>query len=641
MFKAICRLCLADLMTMLLLFPSSKDLQAQGAPKWTGFARFTRISENDRGKHVWKMEANLVNDTGTATHTYTFSENNDGLKDAGSCSGSYKTTISGGYGEGTKLYGFWIPIPPCKGSSERGVWKGEDETSINVEGQTGDNPNLMSGSIVEKTEGSIDTWEWNFTRARDVELIVAPQNYDSWMPEPPLPANKYGNVLAIKLKVQSRNGGKANEKVSYFKLSLTSTSKQPGTTLNMPLDKANEEPDLRFMEHNNVQVLDATGQSIKLACKDGETGDANIVSFDGGGFTTLTVDAVLNDSTHLKGQLIKSGGEYDILIPKRSASSKIASAWLKQYPIVEDLFDDEVLPGNTNKGDGLTAYEEYRGVISKGQFKRLDPTKMELAVETKKEEANLFAAGLSLFEQATGIEIIPLYTDELTPERMLNKNHDYAHLTDQHAMRIRIGKLAGGILGENQPAQILDKSPKNSLNVIIDIAENKASFQRNNIAAKAAGMTLPYTETELINNTVAHELGHGIHLDHHGPPSVETGPTLTASDSSGYEIVGFNGRRLSIQPGKTFTIEGFIGKKGCDESGDLNCIMAYTSAYNWCHYVANNKQNRLVEYYKAVPFLKTGKGLCASASGTDINANNDFFGDAKSGDCRSKIKVKD
>ena len=636
MWKVIYPISIASINIMLLILLPYKIITAQAAPKWIGFARFTSVTENESGKHIWKMEANIVNDTGTAIHTYSFTENVDGLKDAGSCSGSYKTTMSGGYGEGTKLYGFWIPIPPCTGTSERGVWKGEEETAINIEGQTGDDPNVMNGSIIEKSEGKVMTWEWNFARVRDAELIVTPISYDAWMPEPPANGNKNGNVLAIKLKVQSRKGGQADEKVNYFKLTLSATSKQPGITLNMPLDKANDEPDMRFAEQTDVQLLDAMGQSIKLNCRDGATGDASIISFDGGGWSSLTVEAVLDDSTHLKGQLIKSGGEYDILVPKREASSKIASAWLKQYSKMDDQSDEEALPGNTNKGDGLTAYEEYRGVISKGQFKRLDPSKIELAVERTKNDT-LFTGGLTLFENATGIKVIPLDEGELTQGRLFNNNHGYAHVTDQYAMRIR-NKDLKGISGENQPASKLNKTPVKSAEVAIDIAENKRIYSTNKSAASKGGVKLPYSEADLINNTVAHELGHGVRLEHHGPPSVKTGPRLTANDRASFTIIDTDGKPILIPDTGGYTITGLIGAKGCEASGDLKCIMNYTSLYQWVVYPETNG-NKTV--YRAVPFIPVGKTLCTSSDGTGINEKGGFFGDAKEGDCRARIKVKD
>jgi hypothetical protein len=483
------------------------------------------------------------------------------------------------------------------------------------------------------------TWEWSFVRSRDAELIVTPQNYDAWMPEPPVKAAKYGNILGINLKVQSRNGGKADEKVNYFKFSLKATSKQPGVTINMPIDKASEDPDLRFMESEGVELLDAGGQSVKLICKDGESGSLGLVSFDGGGWTTLTVEAVLNDSTRLKGQLLKSGGEQDILIPKREASSKIASSWLKQYGSIGDQSDEEALPGNTNKGDGLTAYEEYRGVISKGLYKRLDPSKIELAVERKQSEENRFEGGFSLFAQATGIKIISFYEGELEPKRMINKNHDYAHVTDQHGMRIRDERLAEGVSGENQPAKLLNKTPGLSEKVVIDIEENKRIYRTNDTAGRSVGLRLPYSQADLISNTIAHELGHGIHLDHHGNPSIKTGLTLRSIDTLNFEVFNTVGQKMSIKSGESFTVSGSVGGKGCEESGDLNCIMAYTSLYQWVAYMGTNNGNRTV--YRAVPFLPVGKSLCTSIVGTGINSNNGFFGDAKVGNCKAQIKVKD
>lgn len=639
MFQAIYAPYATVCVMLLFIITLPNDLIAQSSPKWTGFARFTSIKKDEHGISTWKMEANLVNDTGTATHSYSFSYNEKDRKDAGSCSVVGKTIMSGGYGEGTKFYGFWIGVPDCLGVSEKGHPLGMEATAIVVDGQTGDNPNIMSGSKVDKMEnlGTVWTWEWHFVRSRDAELIVTPQNYDAWMPEPPKNSSKYGNILPVKLKVQSRRGGKADEKVNYFKLSLAATSKQPGITINMPLDKADEEPDLRFVEAEDVELLDAKGQSIKLKCRDGETGSVGLVSFDGGGWTTLTVEAILNDSTHLKGQLIKSGGEYEILIPKRDASSKIASAWLKQYSKMEDQSDEEVLPGNTNKGDGITAYEEYRGVISKGQFKRLNPSKMELAVERKEIQEKLFQGGLSLFEKATGIIVLPIYEDELEPGRVLNINSGYGHAQSQHAMRIRDDSLNVGIPGENQPAATLHKTPGMSIKVVIDIKQNKQIFESNKNSAITGKSKLPYSETDLINNTIAHELGHGVHLEHHGPPSGRTGPSLTASDRSRFKILGIDGTSVQI-PNSGYNIKGSVGVAGCEASGDLICIMSYTSLYQWIVYTEPNSSKTV---YRSVPLIAVGQTLCSSAKGTGINANGGFFGDATLGNCRAQIKVKD
>jgi hypothetical protein len=60
--------------------------------------------------------------------------------------------------------------------------------------------------------------------------------------------------------------------------------------------------------------------------------------------------------------------------------------------------------------------------------------------------------------------------------------------------------------------------------------------------------------------------------------------------------------------------------------------------YQWIVYPETNS-NKTV--YRTVPLLPVGKALCNSANGTGINENGRFFGDAKDGDCRAKIKVKD
>jgi hypothetical protein len=624
--------------TVSLVFLAT-TLCAQSPTRWTGFARFTSVSEDERGKSVWKMEANIVNDTGTATHSMSFTSNIDGLKDAGTCFGSYKTTMSGGYGEGTNLYEFWIPIPPCRGTSERGVWKGEEESAITVEALKGDDPNRMSGSIVEKNGSTTQTWEWNFVRARDAELIVSPVDYENWMPEPPTGSSKKGNVLGIKLKVQTRQGGITDTKVKYFKLSLAGTSKQPGTTLNFPFTSANDDPDLRFMEGNDIEFLDADGQSIRVLSRDGYSANVGLVSFDGGGWSKLNVDAIMTDGTQLKGQLLKSGGEYDILIPKRDGASKIASSWLKKYPALKDESDDDALQGNPNKGDGLSTYEEYRGVIAGGRFKRLNPTLQELAIISSQKEYPVFQGGLALFEQATGVQTIQFNEDELATDRSVNKNHGYAHTTDQHGMRIQTKLLSNDVIGENQPAEKLDKTPGLSNLVAIDTAANTRIYNSNLTAAQAGKTRVPFSKSDLLNNTIAHELGHGIHLGHHGPPSQEHGPTLTAGDSSNYLLVDAYKNEIHLPTTGNFSISGSVGVQGCEASGDLNCIMAYTSLYQWAHYVKANTRKRYV--YLAVPLLPVGKGLCSSSKGTGINANKDYFGDAKTGDCQSQIKVKD
>ena len=79
-----------------------------------------------------------------------------------------------------------------------------------------------------------------------------------------------------------------------------------------------------------------------------------------------------------------------------------------------------------------------------------------------------------------------------------------------------------------------------------------------------------------------------------------------------------------------------VGEIESDESGDLSCIMAYTQAYLWSF---RYLQDTLL--YRAVPALPVGYRLCTSKAGTGINANNQFFGDAKFGNCLGQLRVRD
>ena len=88
--------------------------------------------------------------------------------------------------------------------------------------------------------------------------------------------------------------------------------------------------------------------------------------------------------------LLKPGGTSDILLPKRKPSSIIGEPWLSSNGNPQEGDDNDTSPGNKNNGDGFSALEEYRGIISEGKFKRLDPKKKDLGVQIKKAEKEIF-----------------------------------------------------------------------------------------------------------------------------------------------------------------------------------------------------------------------------------------------------------
>jgi hypothetical protein len=413
-------------------------------------------------------------------------------------------------------------------------------------------------------------------------------------------------------------------------LKLSDTSKEPGVTINAPVTPSHDPlPDLRFLEQERAEVSEK-GQFIKIPCKDGINGSVYVGSFDGGGWTSLTAVAVFPCEDSLKGNLIKTGGETEIPIPKRNKGSKIATAWLTANGNPGEMDDGESSKGNSNKGDGLSAYEEYRGVISQGEFKRLDPKKKELGVKVDKGELPLFSAGLKLFQNETDLKVIIFHEQEIGGNRRLNKNAASAHIYDQYALVLYKGLLTG-LAGSVFTSSNAPDIPANTHSVVIDI--NAINNDYNIMAARESPVRLPFTVSDYIANTTAHELGHGVSIWHHGQvPNFASPVSADPNHPPPIRIFNRNGSAIN-QP---YTISGVIGREGNPESGDLNCFMAYVP---YCHWAYTRGADG-AWIFNEVPMLDVGRRICTSARGTGINVGIIYFGDAEKGNCLSQIKLK-
>jgi hypothetical protein len=78
------------------------------------------------------------------------------------------------------------------------------------------------------------------------------------------------------------------------------------------------------------------------------------------------------------------------------------------------------------------------------------------------------------------------------------------------------------------------------------------------------------------------------------------------------------------------------GAVGSEESGDLSCIMAYTGMYQWAYRLIQREH-----YYYYVTFQPVGNKLCTNITGTAINRNNKYFGNAEDGNCLGQLKLRD
>ncbi len=502
------------------------------------------------------------------------------------------------------------------------------------------------------------TWHLERSKPNDVELIVKPHDYDSWLPVPGRDELNKGNVMTINLELRGKNGKPLNVKAESFELHLNNTSKEPGITINYPVDPgSNQLPDLRLLLLPNIESVDE-GQSLSVSSTDGISGKAYIGSYDGGGWSTLTAEAILNDGHHtrLQGRLLVSNGETEILIPKRNPNSKIGEYWSKANGNPADNDDNESYSGNNNKGDGLSAYEEYRGVISEnefgskpGKFGRLDPSKKELGIKLDKAQLSLFEQGIKWFENGSKLKVIKFYEGEIGGDRRFNKNSSYAHIYDQYTLVLYKGLLADLGIGSplgctfkvgfnfKDPAKNDPDIPANTASIVID--PDAVNKEYNTLSARYSPERLPFTASELFSNTVAHELGHGVNVAHHGQTPGEISPvTATAADKSPYYTFRvFNRQGVEITD-RPYTINGLIGKSGDGtlESGDISCFMAYVPYYNW----AFTRGADFARIYNQVPLTPLGQTMCVSEAGTGFNHSIIFFGNAVPGNCVSQVKLK-
>ncbi|MEO6611991.1 MAG: hypothetical protein ABIT05_11680 [Chitinophagaceae bacterium] len=529
---------------------------------------------------------------------------------------------------------------------------GQDAIDITISDKAGSNFNSLNGSRTNVSDlpdvmKTTTTLTWSLSRVTaDVELIVTPTDYDKWLPVPGKDEYHQGNVMNIGLKLQGKNGKPLTVKAKSFELKMNNTSVEPGITINYPiLPSADQLPDLRFMLQPNAAISDQF-QVITLDCRNCTAAAVKIGSYDGGGYTTLTATAILDDDTRITGNLLVPGGVKEILIPKRNGSM-IGSFWLNAHGNPGDYDDKETSNGNKHDGDGLSAYEEYRGVISEGHHKRLDPEKKELGVTIPKSLIPEFAQGLDWFKQASDIEIVRFfYREEIGMDRKFNKNFSQGHIFDQDVIRVDKRSLGANTAGKAFTVSDKPDIPTNTIIVAISTDNIKTTYQQWTNWARNNNLQLLWTEKEYLAQTIAHELGHGVNVWHHGDDTnVPQGETATQGVRPVYHLFNRNLAEITARP-YTIPVDDRVCPCGSSQAGgDLGCVMAYIDVCEWARIAYADGSVGLFQS----PLLPIGKSFCKTKNGTGINSGthtvssmpyNNYFGKAEKGECLGQITLK-
>ncbi|MBX3744736.1 MAG: hypothetical protein KF833_05455 [Verrucomicrobiae bacterium] len=466
---------------------------------------------------------------------------------------------------------------------------------------------------------------------------------------------------------------RALPEVRRFRFELNGTSREPGVCMNWPSPSGppflGEDPqfDLRFSAAiPEVTVLSPMGQKAgvpQLAGGDLEPrrGWVRLNSYDFGAFAELQVYAELADGREIVGHR-RVGGErhYRIPIPERPLGSRIAQVWRNQNPFTgtDDADDDDQPTGDGQKGDGFSAYEEYRGFRVNRRHVSTDPAVKDLFIRNLNKGP--VGAACRLLEVQTAVDARKglkiwdaLADEEWQDSRVMNPNR---------------GANSPRSSEEFQHGILVEPNLATNGAVIISYADVIATPWRPKNVRRV--VVHPYDNTV---ETIAHEIAHAIGVHHHGDAdfharwtvreAVQPDGTVTRwfeeqahrSDSAtgtlvpvgpGYRIRVFReGQSLEVLPenGTNVTIAPmpiYVARRGGQHSGDRYCIMRYDLAGA---YIPRNgliidrvltPKNVLVVLPGMNPYV-----LCRNCQGTSFNPAR--FGHATRGDCVSQLCVRD
>lgn len=517
------------------------------------------------------------------------------------------------------------------------------------------------GGMTFGTLQGLLTWTLSPEPLADVELVVQLAGYPDWLPRGGKDETTAGNHLPGKVVLRRRGGGETTARIDALTLRLDAVSREPGVCLNQPLGGGATSPDLQFAADSGATLDQQNTRLQKQGLKAAQYA-FTIDCYDWAASAKFVAEATLADGRQVFATLDGDPTTADVRLPKRSESSLIADAWQTLMGgAARDTDDDDRQAGNGNRGDGLTRFEEYRGMLAKGKHTRdhaagpdgkrpLMPGTKDLVVENTIQHALLpsVKAGLRLFEQASGIHIVEVDAGEFDPARQVNLNLGSATAGPQHGLRlVNASTIGSGAVGQSQGVRqrvgsaSLGGSPAGWEKITVDLDGERQVYADLVRACTAQRLPVPFTLDREVQSTVAHELAHGLGVLHHGDsrPVKLASNTIDATTNRSLLAYDRDGTVITQRP---FQIGGAIGEAGNDASGDVHCLMCYNNVWTWSYFAG--------EAVYAAPILDVGDVFCRSNQATGPNAPRllangktvrGVFGAATAGNCLGRMRVKD
>jgi len=319
---------------------------------------------------------------------------------------------------------------------------------------------FSGGTPTKRLEGADSTGEWLLTweireAAPELELRVTAKGFADWRPsvkhyDPDGKVIHPGKPLSLTAQVTDPSGKIPAVHIKELRWTLHETSQLPGIAMNYPYQSTETSWDLSIAKRLPTQ--DKKQELVEMDLTTLKS-SVNVWPWDHGGWSTLRVEATLDDGMKLQGKYKgPEGDETDIRLPDRTSDSKIHRKWSRtnQVNTEPDTADNDWEPEGkaTALGDGFSNFEEYRGFYIS---KKVSPEKSKLEyVSTDPNVRNVFIydrmknddslAATQLFATASGAATYVVHPGEgvLDESRVMNVNRGSGPTQGaQHAIGIR------------------------------------------------------------------------------------------------------------------------------------------------------------------------------------------------------------
>lgn len=294
--------------------------------------------------------------------------------------------------------------------------------------------------------------------------------------------------------------------------------------------------------------------------------------------------------------------ETHLMVPLDRNGDGIHDAWAGEHGVTDAGEDARDRPPGAEPGDGLTAFEEYRGIYTRASLRRLDPTAREVFVHDYSGKLGPALSNADYMYVAHGLRLVSLREDEFKDDVINWMSESPRKRGDQYILVLVPGEQVKGAMADISLGRASHVGPPTRDAHTILLAEGRLLAGE---ATRDGRLTAAWV--------VAHEVGHNINIPHHG-----TGDGLRVVDGKISWIACLNGQH----------------------SGQEDCIMRYrTSAYFFNgRPVPERLDASPVTSGQLVPFTvgDIGDLFCETPAGASLCKD----AQPGSGSCLTRIKVR-